>query len=175
MTADRRPADGPGLTLGAALLTNGLMAGLFYAYTCSVIIGLGRTDDRTFIDAMQQINDAIQNPVFFVAFFGALVFPAIAVWQQRRRGRRDVTRWTLAATVLYAIALVVTFAANIPLNDDLAAAGDPARIADVAAVRDHFEDPWVAWNIVRGVASTAALACLGWALVLYGRARATTR
>ncbi len=28
---------------------------------------------------------------------------------------------------------------------------------------------WVAWNIVRALASTAALACLGRALLLHGR------
>jgi uncharacterized membrane protein len=51
-----------------------------------------------------------------------------------------------------------------PLNDELADAGNPDRIADLAAVRDDFEDPWVAWNIVRTVVSTLALGCLAWAL-----------
>jgi Anthrone oxygenase len=56
------------------------------------------------------------------------------------------------------------------LNDDLKAAGDPDRIADLAAVRDAFhETRWVAWNIVRAVATTAAFVCLTWALVLHGR------
>jgi uncharacterized membrane protein len=64
-------------------------------------------------------------------------------------------------------------ALNIPLNNDLADAGDPARIADLAAARDDFEDPWVAWNIVRTVACTAALVCLGYALLLHGRATVT--
>jgi hypothetical protein len=29
--------------------------------------------------------------------------------------------------------------------------------------------PWVAWDIVRTLASTAAFGCLAWALVLRGR------
>jgi uncharacterized membrane protein len=41
--------------------------------------------------------------------------------------------------------------------------------ADLAAVREDYEDPWVVWNAVRTVASTAALGCLVYALVLYGR------
>jgi uncharacterized membrane protein len=36
-------------------------------------------------------------------------------------------------------------------------------------VRDDFVTPWVAWNIVRTLATTAAFACLAWALVLRGR------
>ena len=46
----------------------------------------------------------------------------------------------------------------------LTARGLPVRI-----VRDDFAAPWVAWNIVRALASTAAFGCLAWALVLRGR------
>ena len=48
--------------LAAATITTGLMAGLYYAYACSVMLGLSRTGDRTFVSAMQQINVAILNP-----------------------------------------------------------------------------------------------------------------
>jgi uncharacterized membrane protein len=65
--------------------------------------------------------------------------------------------------------VVVTFAFNIPLNDDLKKAGDPSRIENLAAVRDDFVTPWVAWDIVRTLASTAAFCSLAWALVLRGR------
>ena len=67
-----------GGALAAATLTTGLMAGLYYAYAISVMLGLSRTDDRTFLSAMQQINVAILNPWFFVSFLGALVFTALA-------------------------------------------------------------------------------------------------
>ena len=61
--------------------------------------------------------------------------------------------------------VVVTVAVHFPLNEELKEAGDPARIENLAAVRDDFVTPWVAWNIVRTLASTAAFACLTWALV----------
>ena len=51
--------------------------------------------------------------------------------------------------MLYAIVLAVTFGINIPLNDELDRAGDPDRIADLADVRNRFEGPWVAANVVR--------------------------
>lgn len=54
-----------GRVLGPATAGMGLLAGLFYAYACSVMPGLGRADDRTLVDAMQQIDKAIENPVFF--------------------------------------------------------------------------------------------------------------
>jgi uncharacterized membrane protein len=36
-------------------------------------------------------------------------------------------------------------------------------------VRDDFVTPWVAWDIVRTLVTTAAFGCLTWALVLRGR------
>jgi uncharacterized membrane protein len=67
------------------------------------------------------------------------------------------------------VAVAVTGAIHIPLNEDIKNAGDPARIENLAAVRDDFATPWVAWNIVRTLALTAAFGCL--ALVLRGRMR----
>jgi uncharacterized membrane protein len=64
---------------------------------------------------------------------------------------------------------------HFPLNDELRAAGDPARIENVADVRDDFVTPWVAWNIVRTLALTAAFACLTWALAVARRAPAPDR
>lgn len=167
--AQRQRRDTAGMVLGLAMIATGLSAGLLYSYACSVLPGLAQTSDRTFIDAMQQINKAIQNPVFFASFLGALVLTAVAAAQQRRLGPGGATRWAVAALALYALALLVTVGANVPLNDHLAAAGDPARIADPAAVRNHFQAPWTAWNIARTALATAALACLGRALVLHGR------
>ena len=117
---------------------------------------------------MQQINRAIENPAFFLSFAGALVLTALAAELQRRHGPAVATRWVVAALVLYAIVLAVTSGINIPLNDQLDRAGDPDRIGDLAHVRDRFEGPWVAANIVRTLGSTAAVAALARALFLHG-------
>jgi uncharacterized membrane protein len=172
--ATRGTGPAPGLVLGAAVLTMGMLAGLFYAYSVSVMPGLGDADDRTLIDAMQQINEAIENPVFFLSFLGAPVLALAALVVVRRSDSRQEIRWIVAALVLYGVAFLVTVAFNIPLNDELAQAGDPERIADPARVRDDFYGPWGAWNIVRTVASTAALGCLGYALPLHGRAASSS-
>ena len=159
-----------GGALAAATLTTGLMAGLYYAYAYSVMLGLSRTADRTFVSAMQQINVAILNPWFFICFFGALVFTVLAAVLHLRGDGRGVLPWIAAALVLYVATLVITIGFNVPLNDELAAAGDPDRTADLAEVRERFEAAWVRWNIARAVASSAAFGCLIWALVLHGRA-----
>jgi uncharacterized membrane protein len=160
-----------GWVLGTATVGMGLLAGLFYGYACSVMPGLGRADDRAFVDAMQQINEAIENPVFFATFLGApaLVLGALVSERRSGSGSHEVLRWIAAALVLTAVTLLVTFAVNIPLNDDLMNAGDPGQVADLARVRNDFEGPWVAWNIVRTLAVTGSFCCLARALVLHAR------
>ena len=105
-----------------------------------------------------------------ISFFGALVFTALAGVLHLHADWRGVLPWIAAALVLYLATLLITFGFNVPLNNELAAAGDSDHIADLAAVRERFEASWVRWNIARAVASTAAFGCLIWALVLHGRA-----
>ena len=143
-------------TLVAATLTTGLMAGLFAAFRYAIMPGLARASDLAFVEGMQRINVAILNGWFGLCFAGALVFSVVAAILH-------------AGAVLYLVVLVVTVAANVPLNDRLDAAGDPDRIGDLHAVRAQFEAAWVRWNAVRTLACTVSFGCLTWALVLHGR------
>ena len=157
------------VTLVVATVTMGLMAGLFCAFAYSVMPGLGQTDGRTFVDAMQRINVAILNGWFFIIFIGALVFTAVTGVLHLRDDGRTVLPWIVAAFVLYVAVLLITGGINVPLNNELVAAGAPDRITDLDGVRERFEATWVRWNIGRAVASTAAFGSLTWALVLHGR------
>jgi uncharacterized membrane protein len=161
-----RSAD---IVLGAAVFAMGLVAGLYFFSSIAVMPALTAADDRTLIDAMQQMIDKIENPAFFLAFLGAPVLATVALVQARGSGAPETTGWIVAALALYTVMVIITFAVNIPLNEDLQNAGDPARIEDPAAVRDDFVTPWVAWDIVRTVVSIGAFGSLVWALVLRGR------
>lgn len=165
----RRTRIARGWTLALATTAMGLIAGFFYAYACSVMLGLARVDDRTFISTMQWINATVRNQWFAPSFFGALALTALAAVLHLARDRRAVLLWTAAALALYAGAFIITMGVNVPLNEELAAAGDPATLRDPAAVRAAFEDQWVTWNTTRAIASTAAFACLLRALILHGR------
>ncbi len=142
----------------AATVLTGLFAGLFATFSYAVMPGLRRTDDATFVRAMQQVNVAILNPVFAVVFAGSVVVSLAAVVVTFRDGA--ARPWAIAAVALLIATIVVTAAINVPLNDRLAAGtGTPA------ALRAAFERSWVAWNIARSglslagfVASAIALA-----------------
>ncbi|MFI9840822.1 DUF1772 domain-containing protein [Nonomuraea sp. NPDC051941] len=153
--------------LMAATLSMGLAAGAFALYAHTVMPGLERTDDRTFVGAFQALDRAIINPWFMGGgFLGALLFTLLAAVAHLGR---PALPWIVAALVLYVITFVITLVVNVPLNDALKAAGDPGRI-DVAVAREAFgEMRWRSWNLVRVVASTTAFGLLAWALTLSGK------
>ncbi|BCJ36865.1 membrane protein [Actinocatenispora thailandica] len=153
------------VTLGLATLGFGLMAGLFYAFAVAVMPALRGADDRTFVDVMQRINRAILNGWFLLVFVGVLLPVVAAAALHLPAGARPALPWVLAGLLLYLVMFLITGRVNVPLNDRLAAAGDPARLAEPAAVREAFEAVWVRWNLVRAVTATAAFGCLVLALV----------
>ncbi|MFF1412570.1 anthrone oxygenase family protein [Streptomyces sp. NPDC058289] len=152
----------------------GLMAGLFFAFDVSVMPGLAKTDDRTYVTAMQSFNAVIDgNPLFGTVFVVALLAAFAAAFVEARAGRRAVALWAAVAAAAYLVVLVVTFAVNIPLNNELADVGDAAKLTDFSVV-EKFKGTWETANIVRTLICAAALTALARALVLYGRATGAT-
>ncbi|MFD7664934.1 DUF1772 domain-containing protein [Streptomyces sp. NPDC059788] len=151
--------------LSAATVTTGLIAGLFFAFSCAVLPGLRQADDATFVTAMQRINSAILNGWFALAFVGAPLLIVAAIALHLRTGTGPALLWLTAALALYAVMLAITFTVNVPLNNTLEAAGTPDGLA---ALRTHFEARWTHWNHIRTLTTTAALACLIRGLLLHG-------
>ena len=138
------------IALGAALGT-GLMAGLFFAFSVSVMRALASRPAAEGIAAMQAINRAILNPVFLVVFIGTALASVATLFSGNA--------WLLAGGALYlAGAFGVTALFNVPRNNALAraSAGDP----ESARLWADYLATWTAWNHVRTAASLAALALL---------------
>jgi uncharacterized membrane protein len=124
-----------------ATLTTGLISGFFYAYACSVTLGLALLPDEQYIEAMQAINATVRNGMFAFCFFGAVVslLSALGVHAPQLRSRRFVL--IALATVLYiGGSFMVTFLVNVPMNEELARVGEvgPAALAHIGA---EYEGP----------------------------------
>src|SRR5438105_15298485 len=89
------------IILLATATTTALIAGLFYAYSCSVNPGLGRLPDNEYLAAMQSINRAILNPVFFMSFMGTLLLLPLSTYLHYRQPNRSLFYLLLMATILY--------------------------------------------------------------------------
>lgn len=134
----------------------GLVAGVFFAFSAGVMTALGRLPAARGAAAMQGINTAVLNPVFLGVFVGtALVCAALVVAVL-------VTGESVGPVVGALLYLVggfgVTAAANVPMNDALAAV-DPESDAGLAAW-ERYRVRWTAWNHLRTVATAAAVAVL---------------
>jgi len=152
------------VTLGTALGC-GLSAGVFFAFSAFVMPALGRLPSGQGIAAMQSINKLAVTPAFMTALFGsALACAGLAAWSVVAWGERPAP-WLLAGGVLYLLgAIAVTIAANVPLNDALA-----ATRPDGAGAADRWTGylrRWTAWNHLRAIAALAATGLLIVALQL---------
>jgi uncharacterized membrane protein len=145
-----------------AALGCGLMAGLFFAFSVSVMPALGRLPAAQGIAAMQTINAVILNPLFLTTFLGTAAACLGVIIFSLLRWSNLGAAYLLAGGALYlAGSLLVTMLFNVPRNEALAAA--PAA-PDSARLWANYLATWTAWNHVRTVASLAAAALLTLAL-----------
>jgi uncharacterized membrane protein len=140
------------VTLGTAVGC-AVSGGVFFAFSSFVMPALNRLPRPQAIAAFQSINRMAVTPAFMTVLFGtALACVAVGIWAIAGDGPSG---WLLAGCALFlAGAIVVTIAANVPLNDSLATV-DPGG-AGAADAWARFERRWTAWNHVRTVTSIAA-------------------
>lgn len=142
-----------------AALSCGLMAGLFFAFSVTVMQALGRQPAANGIAVMQAINVVIINPVFLLAFFGPAVACLLVILLVLTGWPVPGGFWLIAGSLFYLLGTFgVTILFNVPKNNRLAAMspGD----ADSAGYWTEYLRSWTAWNHVRTVAALTALALL---------------
>jgi uncharacterized membrane protein len=106
-----------------AIVGAGLMSGLFFAFSTSVMRALLQLPPEFGMLAMQRINLVIINPLFLVVFLGTallcLAIGAICVINASQPG----AVWWLAGALAYLVGpFSVTMVFNVPLNNRLASA-----------------------------------------------------
>lgn len=147
------------LILVVAIITNGLLTGLFFVFTCAISRAFRRVDDAIYVSAFRAINTAILNgcflSVFFAAPLSAIASAVIPLW----RGDSAPTPLLIAGAICSILAFGVTVAANVPLNREL----DQSLInteQQRQVARRRFEARWNQWNLARTLASIGAFAFL---------------
>lgn len=150
------------LTLALATLTTGLIAGVYYAYAVSVNLGLAAQPDASYVSTMNAINERIENPVFFLSFFGAALFSLAALAAHYSRRPRSAHFWLIALACLLYVggSFLLSVFVNVPLNEELAGVAADASAGELTRARSAYEGPWNYWNGVRAVFSTLAFLVL---------------
>ncbi|WP_411028803.1 DUF1772 domain-containing protein [Spongiimicrobium sp. 3-5] len=139
------------ILFGAVLLT-GLSAGLFYAWSVSVIPGTQKIPDATYLETMQSINKAILNPAFYIIFFGSLACLSISSIYEFHSNK--LVFWLiLAASMVYLLGTFgVTALGNVPLNNQL----ELLNLAELskeklAVFRAFYESKWNRLHLIRTI------------------------
>lgn len=139
------------LTLLSALGC-GLMAGVFFIFSNTVMIALARLQPPQGIAAMQSINRTILNPLFFVAFLGTAATSILLAISLLWRWQQPGAVYLLAGSLLYLVgAILVTIVFNVPMNEALETV-EPESV-EAANLWTRYLTNWTAWNHVRTVAS----------------------
>ncbi|MEM7568069.1 MAG: anthrone oxygenase family protein [Pseudomonadota bacterium] len=158
------------LTALCALALTAAIFGFFYAWVCSTMWGLDRTEPQVAITAMQAMNASVRNAVFFPAFFLTPAALLIAAACALRVAARGAAIGFAAAAAFYMLgAFLPTMAINVPMNEALGALTVPTDRDAAARIWADYSPRWQFWNTVRTLASLAALLATGAALLMLPR------
>lgn len=149
--------DATGVATSVAAVANGLMAGLFFAFSTSVMPGLRGLPPVDGMVAMRRINAAILNPLFLVLFVGSAVVNLVVLGTSPFA--ESGTAWRVAGAVIYLVgAIGITAVVNVPLNNALMAVKPES--AEGATLWARYLLRWTAFNHLRAAASVLSTALL---------------
>jgi uncharacterized membrane protein len=132
-------------------ILTGLSAGIFFAWSVTVIPGTKTVSDKCYLETMKAINKKILNPVFFVVLFGPVLFLIM--------NAINLEALNVAAAISYLIGPIgITMTKNVPLNDNLDAKDLSKFSADEEKnFRLSYELNWNRWHYIRTATSVLSL------------------
>lgn len=155
------------LLVATSTVFGGIMAGLFFAYSTSVVLALDTLPASAYVRVIQSINESILNVVFGIVFGGAIFVPIVGVAVILVRGH-----WTslsgqsflVGALVYLAGTAGVTIRIHIPMNEYIATWAAESPPDDWSAIRSR----WARWNHVRTIAAFVSFVLYLTALLSFG-------
>ncbi|MHA6261352.1 anthrone oxygenase family protein [Sporosarcina sp. CAU 1771] len=152
--------------IGLAVLTTSIVAGTVFAYANSVMPGLRKSDDRTFVLSIRHLTSSVANPIFLIISNGALLtqigFFVLAVFLQQ------FEKFVIGsiALIFYVATLLITFLGNLPLNKEIISAELPESDSGWHELRVRFESRWTLLNHLRTLTCILSASALVVALLI---------
>ncbi len=147
------------ILLWFAVISVGLMAGVYFTFSTFVMRSLDAIEAPAGMIAMQSINRVILRSVFLPIFFLSTAACAILAGMALLDLSAPGAPWILIGSVLYVVGMfAVTVAGNVPLNNRLDTVS--ADTAEGAEMWREYLDRWTLWNHARTISCTVSLALL---------------
>lgn len=148
-----------GITLALSGVLTGLLAGIFFDFSITIIPSFRDLTDREHIKVMQIINLKIKNIPFLASFIG----PAVLLPLNAYLYRETASFLILAvAAALYIVGVIlITIMGNIPLNEwhdskDISQLSDE----DATSIRNIYHGVGSRWMILHNIRTLAAILAL---------------
>ncbi|EJC82367.1 putative integral membrane protein [Rhizobium leguminosarum bv. trifolii WSM2297] len=143
------------LSLVAAAIGSGLVAGIFFAFSTFIMTAFSRIPAEQGIAAMNSINVTIVRSPFMALFVPTAILCLVITVLALMNWRGGASALMLAGAALYVFAsFLSTIIFNVPMNDALEkVSGGGAEAAQLWAT--YLRD-WTWWNHVRTIASLLA-------------------
>ena len=140
-----------------AALGSGLMAGLFFIFSVTIMASLAKLAPANGIAAMQSINVTILGGTFLSVFMGTALISIVLIVAWFLGWIPTGGTYVLAGSIAYLVGIIgVTMVFNVPMNDALMAV--KPETAEGATYWQQYLASWVPWNHVRTFAGIASLA-----------------
>jgi len=143
------------ILLIVAIVSTGLMAGIFFTWTNAVKPGIGTLDDINYMKAFQAMNRAILNPLFYMAFILPVLTISISTYMNFGSPKLYVVELLLISTLMYCMGVfLVTIVGNIPLNELLENTDlEKISLTELGDLREKIENKWNSFNLIRTISS----------------------
>ena len=145
------------LLVALNLLFAALMAGFFFAWSCAIMFGLDKTDDKTAIRAMNAINGAVRNPLFISPF---LLTPILLIVNGLKHSQTPKSTgadlFFLSAFFYIFGVTLVTILISEPLNFQLAETSATHSDQTYHLIWQSYSKKWQRWNVIRTIFSSLA-------------------
>ncbi|EGE57485.1 UNVERIFIED_ORG: putative membrane protein [Rhizobium esperanzae] len=143
------------LSLVAAAIGSGLVAGIFFAFSTFVMAAFSRIPAEQGIAAMNSINVTIVRSPFMALFVPTAILCVVIAVLAVINWRGGASALMLAGAALYVVAsFLSTIIFNVPMNDALEKVSGSGP--EVVALWSTYLKDWTWWNHVRTVASLLA-------------------
>ena len=143
------------LILASAILSTGLMAGIFFTWSNAVKPGIGKLSDIEYLRALQSMNRVILNNAFRIIFLGAIIAVALVPIFYFNLYPRNIFWLFVFTLIIYWIGVFgVTVSGNIPLNEILDKTNlESITSEEIKILRKSIEVKWNNFNLIRCISS----------------------
>ncbi len=146
------------LLCGSAILSGGIVAGIFFAFSDFIMKSLATIPPASGIEAMTSINRRVYRSIFIAGIWMVAILSAALIFAGFTQPKSPASYWLIGGGIIYILGVIaVSFIYNIPMNHKLEALGTTNKESD--SYWKRYLSKWLLWNHARSASAIASSLC----------------